>query len=154
MSRKTRRVAIASLALGFGLAGPVAAGAKAGPALGDILSLTGVGGVADELPVITGDVESGLADLLSGDGALLGGVLGLTGGVLNEVLGGLGSGLGDGLGADLGTGLGTVLEPDLSIQPVPTVGGEDMLEAPRVGAGLLDNLLGLGSITESLAGRL
>lgn len=155
MPRITRRLAIASLALGLGLAGTAAAVAQDGPDLGDILSINGVDrGIADDLPVISGDIESGLAGLLGGDTGLLGGILGGTGGILGEVLGGLGSGFGDGLGTDLGTGLGPVLEPDLAIQPVPTIGGGEVLENPRVGAGLLGGLLDIGSITGLLAGHL
>lgn len=156
MSRNTRRVAIASLAIGLGLTGTAAAMAEDDPnPLAGFLGLEDAGRVVtDDLPVITGDVESGLAGLLSGDGGLLGGILGGTGGILDEVLGGLGAGLGDGLGTGLGDGLGTVLRPDLSIQPVPTIGGGDLLEDPRVGASLLGGLLDIGSITGSLAGHL
>ena len=156
MSRIARRAATASLALGLVFTGTAAAVAADDAhrvagflGLGDVERL-----VADEVPAITGEVESGIAGLLSGDGGLLGGLLGGTGGILSEVLGGLGGGLGSGLDGTLGDGLGTLLGPDLSIQPVPTIGGGAFLEDPRVGGGILGGLLDIGSITGLLAGRL
>ncbi len=139
MSRNTRRLAAASLAfgLGLGLGGTVAAQADDGPETPDFFG-TDVGDVfADDLPVITGDIEGGLGSLLSGDSGLLGGILGGTGGLLDGLLG----------------GLGLVNDPELSIQPVPPLEGP-ALEHPKVAGGVLDNLLGIGSLTESLAGRL
>lgn len=138
MPRTTRRLTIASLALVLGLAGTAPAGAGHDADLGGILDLSDVGRVVTEdLGVITDDVEGGLAGLLGGDRGLLGGVVGSDG-----LLGGL-----------LG-GLGARPEPDLSIQPVPTIGGGRVLEEPRILGGLLDGLLDLGPISESLAGRL
>jgi hypothetical protein len=131
MSRKTRCAAVASLALGLSLAGMTAAGAR------DIQSV-----FAEDLPAITGDVEGGLGSLL-GDGGLLGGILGGT----EDLLGGTDDLLGGVLGA-----LGLADEPDVSIQPVPPMDGS--LTEPKVGGGLLDNLFGVASITESLAGHI
>jgi len=152
MSRIARRAATASLALGLAFTGTAAA--VAADDAHRVAGFLGLGDVerllADEVPAITSEVESGLAGLLSGDGGLLGGVLGGTGGILDEVLGGLGGGLDD----TLGDGLGTLLGPDLSIQPVPTIGGGAFLEDPRVGGGILGGLLDIGSITGLLAGRL
>ena len=149
MPRTTRRLAIASLALALGYAGTTTAVAAG---LDDILGINGVEhGITDDLPVITGDIDSGLAGLLGGNSGLLGGVLG-TVGIVGDVLGGLGTGFGDGLGSDIH--LGPVDRPDLSIQPVPTVGSGPVLENPSIGGDLLGGLLDVGSITGLLAGRL
>lgn len=155
MSRTARRVAIASLALGLGFTGTAAAMVEdnGSDPLAGFLGLEVVGGVADDLPAITGDVESGLAGLLGG-GDLLGGILGGTGGILDEVLGGLGDGLGNGIDGGPGGGIGAFLGQDLAIQPVPTIGAGETLENPRVGPGILGGLLDVGSITGLLAGRL
>lgn len=157
MSRTARRVAIASLAFGLGFTGTAAAMVedRDPDPLAGFLGLQVVDGVVgDDLPAITGDVESGLAGLLGGDGELLGGILGGTGGILDEVLGGLGHGLGADLGRGFDGGLGEFFGQDLAIQPVPTIGGGELLEDPRVGAGVLGGLLDIGSITGMLAGRL
>lgn len=138
MTRTTRRLTIASIALALGLAGTAPAGADHDADLGGILDVTDVGRiVTEDLPVITGDLEGGVADVLAGGGGLLGGVL-ASDGLLGGLLGGLGAGR----------------DPNLSIQPVPTVGGTQMLEGPRIVGGLLDGVLDLGSISDSLAGRL
>ena len=141
MARNTRRLAVASLTLSLGLAGPAALAAD-GAGLGDVFGFGDVQRVVNEdLPTITGDIEGGLGGLtglLSGDTGLLGGLLGGTGGLLDGLVGGLGLGL----------------EPELSIQPIQPIGDGERLENPRVALGLLDGLLGLGSVTDSLAGRL
>ncbi|MGH8994355.1 MAG: hypothetical protein ACRDYV_03955 [Acidimicrobiia bacterium] len=134
MARNTRRLAAASLALGLGLASTGTA-AQAGTGLRGILGIGDIEhGVTEDVPIIAGDLETGLGTLLGGDAGLLQ-ILGGTGDLLGGILGGLG------LGQDT----------DLSIQPVPS---GPILERPRVGAGLLGNLFGLASITESLAGHL
>ena len=131
--KRAQRAAVASLVLGLGLAGP-AAMASFNP-LADLLDVGDVGRVVDDdLPHITGDVDHGVGDLLSG--GLLGGILGGT----DELLGGL-----------LG-GLGLSGDADLEIQPVPSLEGS--LTEPAVGGGLLDSLFGVSSIADSLAGRL
>jgi hypothetical protein len=147
MTRNTRRLAVASLTLGLGLAGPAAMAAD-GSGLADIFAFGDVDRVVNEdLPTITGDIEGGLGSLLGGDsGGLLGEILGGTGGLLDGLLGGLGGGL--------GAGLGVVPDHELSIQPIEPIGDGERLEDPKVAGGLLDGLLGLGSITDSLAGRL
>jgi hypothetical protein len=120
--------------------------------LDDVLGINGVEhGITDDLPTITGDVDRGLDGLLGGNSGVLGGVFGSLG-ILNDVLSGLGTGFGDGLGSDIH--LGPVDRPDLSIQPVPTVGSGPVLENPRIGGDLLGGLLDIGSITGLLAGRL
>ncbi len=134
MSRTIRRAAVAFLVLGLGLAGPAAWATDSFNFLN--LDTRDLGRVMnDDLPHITGDVEDGVGGLLAGDTGLLGGLLGGTDGLLGGLLGGLGLG-----GADL------------EIQPVPSLGGS--LAEPKVGGGLLDGLLGLGSLTQSLAGHL
>jgi hypothetical protein len=136
MSRTIRRAAVASLVVGLGLAGPAAMAATFNP-LADLLDVGDVGRVVDDdLPHITGDVDAGVGDLLTGDTGLLGGILGGTDDLLGGLLGGLGLGGG----------------PDLSIQPVPTLGGS--LDEPAVGGGLLDSLFGVSSIAQSLASRI
>jgi hypothetical protein len=138
MSRTIRRAAVASLVVGLGLAGPAAWAADGFSPFGDLLNIGDVGRVMDDdLPHITGDVQDGLGGLLGGDtGGLLGGILGGTDGLLGGLLGGLG------LSGDT----------DLEIQPVPSLDGS--LADPKVGGGLLDGLLGIGSLTQSLAGHL
>ncbi|MGH8973375.1 MAG: hypothetical protein ACRD0C_09235 [Acidimicrobiia bacterium] len=135
MSRKTSRAAVVSLALGLTLAGMSGAGAVSVPDFDRIFENDLDDVVANDLGTITGDIEGGLGGLL-GDEGLLGGILGGTDGLLGGLLGGLGL-------AD---------DPDLEIQPVPSLGGS--LAEPEVGGGLLDGLLGVGSLTESLAGHL
>ena len=137
MSRTIRRAAVASLVLGLGLAGPAAWAADGFSPFADFLNIGDVGRVMDDdLPHITFDVGDGVGGLLSEDEGLLGGLLGGTDGLLGGLLGGLG------LSGDA----------DLEIQPVPSLGGS--LAEPKVGGGLLDGLLGLGSLTQSLAGHL
>jgi hypothetical protein len=136
MSRTIRRAAVVSLVLGLGLAGPAAWAADGFNPLADLLDVGDVGRVVDDdLPHITGDVEDGVGGLLAGDTGLLGGILGGTDDLLGGLLGGLG------LSGDT----------DLEIQPVPSLGGS--VGEPAVGGGLLDGLLGIGSLTQSLAGH-
>lgn len=149
MPRTTRRLAIASLALALGCAGTATAVAAG---LDDVLNINGVEhGITDDLPAITGDIDHGLDGLLGGSSGVLGGVLGSLG-ILNDVLGGLGTGFGDAHGIDVH--LNPVHRPDLSIQPVPTVGSGPVLENPSIGEDLLGGLLDIGSITGLLSGRL
>ncbi|MGH9040679.1 MAG: hypothetical protein ACRDZ3_10670 [Acidimicrobiia bacterium] len=136
MLRNTRRVVVATLALGLGLAGTT--GAQADPLLGGFLGLTGLERVVEvDVPDISDDVEGGLAGLLGGND------------LLGELLGGS-----DGLVEGLFGGLGLIAEETLSIQPTEPIGGANSFVAPRVGGGLLGGLLNLGSITHSLAGQL
>ena len=132
MARKIRRAAMVSLVLGLSLSGTAGAQAL------DLDSIFGVEDVdrvvSDDLPAITGDVEGGLGALL-GDAGLVGGILGGTDDLLGGVLG----------------SLGLAAEPDLSIQPVPPM--QHTLVEPKIGGGLLGGLFGIGSLTESLAGR-
>lgn len=137
MSGSRRRLTIASLILTLGLAGAHPAVAS-DSGLGGLLGLTGLDEVVSEVPVITDDVGGGVGGLLGDDGNLLGGVLGGTGGLLGGLLGGPGAAPGH----------------ELSIQPVPTLGGDRVLEDSTIVGGLLDGLLGLGSLSEVLAGRL
>ena len=139
MPRNNRRVVVASLVVGLGLGGAAGARAEDDSGFAHIFAQDDVQRVlSDDLPVITGDIESGLGGLgdLLGEGGLLGGILGGTDDLVGGVLGGLG------LGSD----------PELEIQPVPS--GEDSFEDPNVAGGLLDNLFSINSIADSLAGRL
>lgn len=176
MSKTIHRLVVVALALGLGLVGmvPAMAGDDAGIIHNNLDAV-----FANDLPTIVDDVDGGVAQAPAAVGGLLGGLLGggngLLGGLLggeHGLVGGLLGGPGGVLGGILGAGDRLAILPTgdlagvdgvveaLGDGDVPPVGGDQVLEDPRIGGGLLagggllGGLLHVDSITQALAGRL
>ncbi|MGH9036305.1 MAG: hypothetical protein ACRD0O_11125, partial [Acidimicrobiia bacterium] len=147
MSQRMRRLAVAALGLGMGVAGvvPAVAGVDEASPLAALDLLGGRGGLLGEGGLL-GGLLGGDQGLLTGEGGLFGSDGGIIAGDGDSLTGG--GGLLDGLlgvpAVDFGGGEGGV----------PTIGDGPFLENPRIAegllggeGGLLGGLLGLGSIT-------
>lgn len=188
MSKTIHRIAVVVLALGLGLVGMVPAMAGDGASIDDVVQNNLDEVIANDVPEIIEDVDGGVARAPAAVGGLLGGLLGrgdgLLGGLLggeSGLVGGLLGGPGGVLGGILGGGDRLAILPTvdgglasvpavvdaLGHEDVPTMGGDQVLEDPRIGGGLLagdggilggggllGGLLHVDSIREVLAGRL